>query len=681
MGVEIPSFVLSEHFEKVLRGRRVVSLVFTTFRFEPGFFESEVLPVFFDLPLNSAAAIRLVQLEDVLRGLEGGVSVYFDRNGLVSGDLGSARLDVRRIPVSHPTGIFHPKNVFALVEEAEADEEGHRPRALLLAAMSANLTRAGWWENVEVCHVEEIPENGKTRLKDDVVRHLRYLRDVTRAEAQTRPIEIVLEFLKGTEQRAQKSSEGQLHVHFYAGDRGNKRTVADFLAELAGPEIVGSYLDVISPYFDDGASSSPLSELIERFRPKETRVFLPRSNAGEALCSKEFFESVRSLPDAGWARLPEDLLRLGASSDAGKRTVHAKVYRFFTQSPKREFLFVGSANLTRAAHGRGGNVETGFFVELTPSRRPESWLVPDRSVAVEFRPRSENEGNATDGGTPLMLRFQWDTKRAEAYWNAPEESPALRLTAHGLDLWSPDRLASREWVDLPKDAAGRLETVLAETSFVDVYEGERKALLLVEEDGMSHKPSILHRLSAAEILKFWSLLTAEQRAAFIEARASELIALPGADPILRQARIVADGDTVFDRFAGFFHAFASMERAVLDAIPSGREKEADYRLFGKKYDSLGSFLDRVFAPDGGIEDPVDRYVLLLCAKQLVRAVRRDQPDYCGRRKDDLAILQDRLEASVAIRETLCAQDDKMAPFLDWFEPAFLDRATVREVVG
>ena len=42
--------------------------------------------------------------------------------------------------------------------------------------------------------------------------------------------------------------------------------------------------------------------------------------------------------------------------------------------------------------------------------------------------------------------------------------------------------------------------------------------VLVQEEGMKSKPSALFDLSPSEILRYWSLLTAEQRAAFLEAR-------------------------------------------------------------------------------------------------------------------------------------------------------------------
>jgi hypothetical protein len=161
---EIPHAPLSDALEARISHRRLVSAVFLTFKFEPAFFEQEVLPVLFDVPVSHAAAIRLVQLEETLRTIEGEIAVYYDAKGLIATGSESAKLDVQRIPILHRTGIFHPKNIFLLLESDEPSEDGSRERTLCVACLSANLTRAGWWENVEVCHFEEMREGDKTLL-------------------------------------------------------------------------------------------------------------------------------------------------------------------------------------------------------------------------------------------------------------------------------------------------------------------------------------------------------------------------------------------------------------------------------------------------------------------------------------------------------------------------------------
>ncbi|MGK4008497.1 hypothetical protein WMF31_38160 [Sorangium sp. So ce1036] len=667
---EIPRAVLSHHFGDRMNGRRLVSAVFLTFRFDPGFFEQEVLPVFLDVPLSHATAIRLVQLEDALRSLPGPIAVYYDVNGLQQSDAGGAKLDVRRIPVQHRTGIFHPKNVFALVEAKEEDEEGHRPRSLLVASLSANLTRAGWWENVEVCHVEEIPESGKTRLRDDLIKYLAWLERKVPAQEEHAALREIRAFLRGTEQRAQRTDNGVLHTHFYDG----KQPIPDFLIEVMGNALRGMYLEVISPYFDDAAESKPLADLLDRFSPRETRVYLPRGRRGEALCRPELYAWVNGLEGVGWAGLPKDLLRLGKGENAGSRTVHAKVYRFFSQHPKREILFMGSANLTIAAHSAGGNAETGFLVEVIPARRPDFWLSADERRPGAFHVEGEDEGTAASGGTRLRLRYRWNTGTAEAYWDDPKPSPALRVEAQGEELFRLADLPGRQWNALPESDAHRLGALLKSASFLTVHgDAATPGILLVQEEGMSHKPSLLTELSAADILRYWSLLTVEQRAAFLEARAPELALLGQGADLVAASRLVVDKDTMFDRFAGIFHAFGCLEGAVHEALTRENEREATYRLFGKKYDSLGNLLARILHGEGH-GDAVDRYVIVLCARQLCAEVRKRWPDFWREHAADVVALERLFEDARPIREALIAKaPDEMGPFLAWFDEWFLRR--------
>src|SRR6185436_16347144 len=109
--------------------------------------------------------------------------------------------------------------------------------------------------------------------------------------------------------------------------------------------------------------------LVKRLAPEEVLVYLPKDSTGTVLCSEQFFEAVGGMEGVAWASLPDEMLRLGKGANAGVRPVHAKVYRVFRSVPKREYLFVGSANLTSAAHsGAGGNFETGFLVEVDSPR-------------------------------------------------------------------------------------------------------------------------------------------------------------------------------------------------------------------------------------------------------------------------------------------------------------------------
>jgi hypothetical protein len=360
------------------------------------------------------------------------------------------------------------------------------------------------------------------------------------------------------------------------------------------------------------------------------------------------------------------------------RFVHAKVYRFFTQNPKREYYFVGSPNLTSKAHQAGGNVETGFFVDVVPEKRPDFWLVVDQRKPLQFDHKTEDEGLDAYATSSLTLRHHWDRHVTEAFWDAGSASPSLVIRSiRGQEIGSIGPLEPGDWVQLDALFAQQIESSLRECSLFEVIgDGDRPGLLLVQEEGMTHKPSILMDLSAADILRYWSLLTPDQRSAFLEARAPEIALLSGGEDLVTRAKLSLEHDTLFDRFAGFFHAFACLERAVRDDLGEKNEKAAVSRLFGKKYDSLGSLLGRVMSIEGpDAWDDVDKHVIILCARQLCRELGRDFSDFWRDHREDVRALEESLALASAVRDRLTAADPEgMPPFLEWFEERFLRRA-------
>ena len=166
---EPPTAVLSDRLRDAIAGRTVRAALFTTFSFEPAFFEQEILSVLFDLPLHHAPKVRQLQLETALRPLTGKVAVYYDPRALSEGDLGSPGLDVRRIPCRLDTGLFHPKVTLVAVDHEDT-------QSLVIAVASANLTRAGWWENIEAGWVSELHRDQASPIGIGVTQFLGDLR-------------------------------------------------------------------------------------------------------------------------------------------------------------------------------------------------------------------------------------------------------------------------------------------------------------------------------------------------------------------------------------------------------------------------------------------------------------------------------------------------------------------------
>lgn len=677
---KIPRSVLSEALQARMKGRRLLAAVFLTFALEPGFFEREVLPVFFDASMSHIERIRVVQLEEFVVRVPDGIAVYYDPAGLAR-DGEPARLDVRRVPVRQgTTSLFHPKNVFLLVESGEPDETGHHPRALVVAATSANLTRAGWWTNVEACHIEELPEGAKTRLRDGLVAAIEHT--MHRARGGTaddhRALRAILAFVRGCEQRLQRSTDSHLHPHFFVGGtarRDDGMSLPDFLADVSQGSLRGMKLELMAPFLDRSA----LDELVRRFAPTEVRVLLPEDESGAVACTPETFAWVTDAPDISWGRLPDDLLQRGTGGGARRRYVHAKTIRFFTERPKRELIFIGSPNLTSAAHQHpGGNFETGMLIQVEPPRRPTWWLEVAPLAAPRFA-APEPEGAIADRGSQLLLRFWWGRAHVQAFWDDPQPSPHLQVReCAGPLLFDTSELPPRTWHDLPAEAGIATARLMKSTSLVEaLVEGGPSGLVLVQEEGMERRTSLLFELAPAEILRYWALLSPEQRAAFLEQRTPAAVLMAEGSSLVVASALVPEDESMFDRFAGIFHAFACLEGHVREALAAGRERDAIYRLFGERHDSLGTLLSRLSANEPGTarRDLVDDYVTYQCARQLVKAIARDFADVWSQHAGEARRLADLLAGVEALRTQLIARNDgDMGKFLDWFDRWFVRRA-------
>jgi hypothetical protein len=188
---------------------------------------------------------------------------------------------------------------------------------------------------------------------------------------------------------------------------------------------------------------------------------------------------------------------------------------------------------------------------------------------------------------------------------------------------------------------------------------------------MAHKPSILLNLTAEEILRYWALLSAEQREAFLEDKRYDLLVERGLAP----PKHVTPSTTksMFDRFAGIFHAFSQLERHVAGALQNGHHTVAVYRLFGEKYDSLPHLVKKVIADEEG--DAVNRYVTLLTARHLLRRLARDHEDFFAEYREDLNRVTELLDASDQLHGQLeLADPSESQEFLHWFEHMFLTDA-------
>ena len=667
MSESIPTHVLSEALQEKVSGRRVVAAVFTTFRFEPGFFEQEVLPVLFDQSFSHVEKVRLVQLEELVRQIDH-VAVYYDRRGLMTSGAPPS-LDVRRIPTTR-NGYFHPKLILLLVKNEEDDGGAE---SLIVGVTSANLTRAGWWENVECAWVEEVADGDQCAFRKDLLSIFSSIRDDERTGDEHVELDRIYKFMRyRVIDAVRRSKRGVLRPRIFGG----QQPLPEFLDETLRLPADTYNLEIVSPYFDGTDEAGALRSLVEALAPKETRVFLPEADDGSAICRAGFFEAVASMPTVEWGRLPEQLLRRGKGAEDRQtpRFVHAKVYRIWSRSEGREFFLIGSANLTHAGHSRAsaGNLEAATLFEVRNPGRLQFWLDPLDSDPVSFRPEESTDEEEAVEVPPLAVRYQWNQQRGQYFWEDDAPPQRLLFSSFGSELPPLDQVEAGDWFDLPGKTSEQLGELLKSTSFLDVTtDGVARGTILVREEGMAHKPSILLNLTAEEILRYWALLSAEQREAFLEDKRYDLLVERGLAP--PRTVITPTNNSMFDRFAGIFHAFSQLERHVVEALTERHDTVAVYRLFGEKYDSLPHLVRKIIADDEG--DAVNRYVTLLTARHLLRGLKRDYKDFFSEYREDDKRITELLDASDQLHDQLGLEDpSERKEFLHWFEHMFLTDA-------
>ena len=676
----LPMAVLSQQLAEAIRGRSVRSGVFTTFTFDPGFFELHVLPILFDQPFSQVDKIRRIQLEDRLSSAD--FAVYYDRDAL-SQDAEPAQLDYRRIDVGRATGCFHPKVILLLVDEPsegedEPDDPGELRQSLIVAILSANLTRAGWWESVEVGHIEEVVDwdqsSRRCSFRSDLLSLVRRIRDSTGEGEDHSALDSVHDFLRRrvpTGRFEHSSNAGRYYTRIFLG----QQKLSEWLRELHIHRREWN-LEVITPFFDPGGAG-PLPDLIDALQPRECRLYLPREADGTALVTQDTYRATDEI--ARWGKLPSEVLQRssGLSSErVAPRRVHAKVYRLWSRDGA-DLLLIGSVNLTQSAHShaRAGNLEAAFLVDVTDRNYPRRWwLEPLDADAERFLDlgASEEDGLQT-ARLELSLRYDWLSDKLAYRLEAKAAALFEIAETSGPTIATIQRPRSGKWVNCSREASSRVRELLLSSSFLLIKYQEAEWRVLLREENMSQRPSLLLELTPEEILEYWSLLTPEQRIAYLEEHAGSEGDLEGL--AVSDRHRLRSRNTLFDRFAGIYHGFGCLRSHAVEAIEANHDREAEARLLGAKYDSLPALLEKTWARSEA--DPVTSYVTFLCAKQLRDSITREYPEFFATRKTQLGLLDRNLGRLAELRRAIrLEQTEDVEAFQSWYEEAFTAEITL-----
>lgn len=448
---------------------KIKAAVFTTFNFQPEFFENNVLPSLFCVETDQDGA-RRVSVNEQLSNTQ--VSVLYDASTVPKGG-GTYRYQQHGIFVS--PHFFHPKLIFVA-----GDDRVEGKPWLYLAVSSANLTLSAWGKNQEVFGELWIGSTRQT-LHNEVKSALEWLQKQLQAKNNPSPaINLCLQILDGMGGSTQAEFTTNASFYFSPLHKDGFWPVLQ-----AGQTQKWDRLSVLSPYWGS------VDENLEEANAREYVLIPALLDDGKYGLGRD---SVKDREDV-------ELCRLARRDDI--RFWHAKAY--FLERKNRLRIGIGSGNFTDAglAGGGKGNVEAMLIYE--PDAGTHNTWIPEL-VRLDL-----DDGNLPDknaDGSPeiapvvIIVVYDWRERKYRVIFE-PEQTPGsgdYRLRLPGLDLYNLENESAD--FSLP-DPKGPLKGTMFQLEWQ--RNGDPRSFSgLINEVNLEHSDKQYTRqLTLSEILNSW----------------------------------------------------------------------------------------------------------------------------------------------------------------------------------
>ena len=402
-------YVLREQLaERIAEPEKIECSLFTTFGFNPNFFENNILPLVFNIEDGSEVRRRL-QINDRL--ISSPCAVFYDSSTQPSGG-GNYRYQAKGV---HIRGrFFHPKNIII------AGNWQKEPR-VFVSASSANLTREAWAGNEEAFAFLWI-NTKKQQAYEELYKFCEYLRNDTKGE-DVEALEKMIRFLK-------KMPEGNVKYPDYNGElyfspmMKSKRGFPEFLNLEAVYK--RDVLTVYSPYWGEN-----IADLLERFKVNE---YVVKPAYMEKLNSYRLdSEQIKQINSFG------EKLKVKRASNIKQeqpRFRHAKVYLLYTKSNDKVRLGIGSCNFTeQGLSGANGNIESMIVYNIN-SREAEELDPETQNLKLEdfnqIKPREEEAPEQPPFYIQLLLDWQKRAYVVDFKWESKKIAETCLLKLPGL---------------------------------------------------------------------------------------------------------------------------------------------------------------------------------------------------------------------------------------------------------
>lgn len=663
--------VISDKLKEMLADRTVRAAIFTTYTFEPEFLELEVLPLLIagNTPFSTDDRVKRFQVRESLREADFPVDVFYDLPLFRQEGSSSPGMEYGCHGVDEGNRAFHAKLIFLLVHDKVKESD-----CLLVAAGSNNLTRAGWWDNIECQHWETVwPEVADAAFLSQLQNDLDYLAECQRLVNPRRASAVrrISEFLR--ECRASQYAEPV----FYLGMARSSQNFPRFLRQQRDAIGLGTNwdLEIISPFFAEDSAKREHTSFLD-LGVERILLLLPQDEENTALCPKEYFEHIQAEQRVDWAEWSDVSKKSLGLGGAAFRRLHAKIYRFYNR--QRAWIFVGSVNFTHKA--MYDNVEAGFLVpsdDATPLLQPiDEPNSIERFAQAEDAPPGAGAEHEELGAFPeIHLAFDWVDKRLTGKTMATDD---LAIYIHGPE-GAP---VTAQWTitdtqSTYPDSTEALEEALKNGSLVKITGFDRQSgvwfpdhRVLLQQTGWTHKPIDHATLTPAEILTIYADMSPERRLALLASAVIHKLVLSGYAGEITSIDYGEGQGQFFCEYAEIFHAFRQFRRQLEKALEDRLDARIDYYLSGTGMDSLPTLRNRTVERDDkdGISS-VTEYLLLLCMQEVYQ-----DPQIAGRARvgEELQAVESAIAKIKASKSIRLENDspERRERFFDWFETQF-----------
>lgn len=530
---------------KALEGCTVQAALFTSFNFEPRFFENYVMPLL--VPSESFGQDELFNNIRwrwlYAQSKVPNVAVYVDQYAKSGAD--APLLDYTVHSISMPgkgrvRGAFHPK-VSLILANHEKEER------LILLCGSGNLTEGGWCKNAEAFTMLTLIPNVyfPRNLREELVSFLGHAAALRKATEDTSIAEERIRAFLNKRGRTEETT-----CSLYHSGNGSLATVLEEHVNSAPVERI----EVISPYCEP--SDSEIKKLLTFC--SDVRIQVPMMGGCCALA--EMVYDTYENAGAVWYEPPPQI----------DRWCHAKAYRFFMAGSNQTHTVIGSVNLTKPGwSGLKGapvyNMEAALLLK-EKIKEPE-YLLTQRAQksTLTFRPELADSDEAEIASvqryeTPDIL-FTIDWTNGELFWRSRSLRNPCLLQLPGRTV----EITQRGALLLRSNSEGRaLLKAIAKNCLLRVEE-QRDGTTVEHyyyplQKGFQQKPFPIN-YSAADILKLWDQLgnadafTDEAIAKFLERLTEHIVDASGA--ILRDNYV---SSSLLNEQARYFSSLIRLER-------------------------------------------------------------------------------------------------------------------------